>query len=88
VKPLQLRERVTVAVQRHDTITFEFVAVDTLDVRPFHQNDPVLFNAKRFHVLPTLGMYFYRDEGLTWVRGWDAAARDALEAAVRLQQSA
>ena len=79
MKPLRPWQCVTVAISRHEQIDFERATVEALDVRPFHQNDPVLFDAKRFSV---------KDEGLTWARGWDAAARDALEAVVRLQQSA
>ena len=89
MKPLRPWQCVTVAISRHEQIDFERATVEALDVRPFHQNDPVLFDAKRFSVNPSLGTtYFYKDEGLTWARGWDAAARDALEAVVRLQQSA
>lgn len=89
MKPLRIWDCVTVAVDRKVEITLEQATVDALDVRPFHKNDPVLFDEKRFSITPSYTLYyFYRDEGLTWVRGWDAAARDALEAAVRLRQSA
>lgn len=92
MKPLRIGERVTCAVHFSDgnTIVYVRTTVVLLDVRPFHSSDPLLFDSKRFAPDPhdVYAHYFYRDEGLTWVRGWDVAARDALEAAVRLKQSA